>query len=313
METKELVVKKEDVNKRIDVLICEKFKEFSRSYVQKLILKNCVMVNNKNIDKNYKVKFIDVVKINFPEPEKFEVLKQNIPLNIVYEDEEFLIVNKKRGMVVHPATGNFNNTLVNALMWYCEGKLSSIGGILRPGIVHRLDKNTTGLMVVAKTDEAFKSISTQIKNRSLTKIYEAIVHGNFKEKKGTINLPIGRHFKNRKKMAINFKNGKDSITHFKVLEEFKDFSYVKLKLETGRTHQIRVHMAHINHPIAGDDVYGYKTDFKKYGLNFGQCLHAKELEFFHYKLNKKVKFKAEADEYFLNFLNKCQKRTILNI
>lgn len=312
MEIKELIVKEKDVNKRIDVLICEKFNEISRSNIQKLILKCCVVVNGKNIDKNYRVKFKDFVKITFPEPEKFEVIKQNIPLNIVYEDEEFLIINKKRGMVVHPAAGNFNNTLVNALMWYCEGKLSSIGGILRPGIVHRLDKNTTGLMVVAKTDEAFKSISTQIKNYSLTKIYEAIVHGNFKEKKGTINFPIGRDFKNRKKMAVNFKNGKDSVTHFKVLEEFKDFSHIKLKLETGRTHQIRVHMAHIKHPIAGDDLYGFKTDFKKYGLNLGQCLHSKELEFFHHKLNKIVKFKTEADEYFLNFLNKCQKRIKLS-
>lgn len=304
---KEIKVKLEDVNKRIDVLICEKFSEYTRSFIQKLFLKEKIFLNGKKVSKHYKVAVDDIIEIFFPEPKSFEVKEEKIPIDIIFEDEDILVVNKKRGMVVHPAPGNYNNTLVNALMWHCKEKLSSIGGVLRPGIVHRIDKFTTGLIVVAKTDKAFKSLSEQIKKHSFNRKYIAVVHGKFREKEGTVNLPIGRSKKDRKKMAVNFLNGKSAVTHYKVLKEFKNFSFVELKLETGRTHQIRVHMAYLNHPIAGDITYGFKSDIKKYNLYTGQCLHARELGFFHYKLNKNVNFIVDADEYFLNFLNKSQK------
>ncbi len=302
----EIVVEIKDINKRIDVLICEKFSDYSRNFIQKLFLKEKIFLNGKKVNKNYKVSIDDVIKVFFPEPESFEVKEEKIPIDVVFEDEDILVVNKKRGMVVHPAPGNYNNTLVNALMWHCKENLSSIGGVLRPGIVHRIDKFTTGLIAVAKTDKAFKSLSSQIKNHSFNRKYIAIVHGKFKEEQGTISLPIGRSKKDRKKMAVDFLNGKQATTHYKILEEFKKFSFIELKLETGRTHQIRVHMAYLNHPVAGDLTYGFKTDEKKYRLKKGQCLHAKELGFFHYKLKKNVNFIVNADEYFLNFLNKSQ-------
>ena len=307
LEFKEIVVEKEDVGIRLDVLVSRKIIEFTRNYIQKLILNGNVFLNGNAIKKNYKVKFKDLILVKFEKPKEFKLLKENIPLNIVYEDKEILIVNKKRGMVVHPGNGNLNKTLVNALLWHCKENLSSIGGFLRPGIVHRIDKNTTGLLAVAKTNVAFNSLSNQIKNHSFKRVYCAIVHGCFKEEEGIINFPIGRNFKQRKKMAVNFKNGKNAITQFKVLKKFKNFSYLMLKLKTGRTHQIRVHMSYINHPIAGDDLYGIKSDFKKYNLTKGQCLHAKELGIFHPTLKKNIEFSVEADEYFLNFLNICEK------
>lgn len=304
---KEFVVVEKDKNKRIDVLICEKFQDISRNFIHKLFLKKAIFLNDKETNKHQKVKTNDKIKILIEKPEKFDVKEEKIPLEIIFEDEDILIVNKKRGMVVHPAPGNLNRTLVNALMWHCKGKLSTIGGVLRPGIVHRIDKLTTGLLVVAKTDSAFKSLSNQIKEHSLNRTYIAIAHGKFREKEGLIDLPIGRNKKDRKKMGIDFLNGKRAITNYKIIEEYKNFSFIKIKLKTGRTHQIRVHMAYLNHPIAGDLTYGFKTDIKKYKLDFGQCLHAKELGFFHYKLKKNINFKVEADEYFLNFLNRCQK------
>ncbi len=307
MHIEEFFVLREDVGSRIDILISKKFSFNSRNFFHNLILKGYVFVNNQSTKKQYRVKLKDYIKIIFPDPEKIEIKKENIPIEVVYEDEEILVVNKKRGMVVHPAPGNYEGTLVNALMWHCENKLSSVGGVLRPGIVHRIDKNTTGLLAIAKTNEAFHSLLNQIKNRSLKRIYVAIVHGKFKTKEGTINLPIGRHFKDRKKMAVSFKNGKYAVTHFKVLEEYLNFSYIKLKLETGRTHQIRVHMSHLKHPVAGDETYGFRSDIKKLNLKYGQCLHAAELEMFHHRLNRKIIFYAKPDEYFLNFLNKCQK------
>lgn len=306
-EIKKFLIDENLKKRRIDVLICEKFPNLSRSFIHKLFLAEKIYVNGKKINKSYVATANDLVSISFLKPKQIDVLKENIPLDIVFEDEDYIVINKKRGMVVHPAPGNYDKTLVNALMWHCKDKLSSIAGVLRPGIVHRIDKNTTGLIAVAKTDEAFKSLSAQIKEHSFNRVYEAIVHNNFKEKKGEINLPIGRNPKNRKKMAVNFLNGKEAITYFCVLKEFSNFSHIKLKLKTGRTHQIRVHMSYINHPIAGDETYGIKSDIKKYKLNFGQCLHAKELGFYHYKLRKNVNFVAEADEYFLNFLNKCLK------
>lgn len=307
LEFKKIVVEEEDVGIRLDILISKKIFEFTRNYAQKLILKGNVSLNNKIIKKNYKVKLKDLILVEFEKPKEFKLLKENIPLNIIYEDKEILIVNKKRGMVVHPGNGNLNKTLVNALLWHCKENLSSIGGVLRPGIVHRIDKNTTGLLAVAKTNVAFNELCAQIKSHSFKRVYQAIVHGCFKQEEGVINFPIGRNFKQRKKMAVNFKNGKEAITHFKVLKNYKNFSHVMLKLKTGRTHQIRVHMSYINHPIAGDDLYGIKSDFKKYNLNKGQCLHAKKLGIFHPTLKKNVEFSAKADEYFLNFLNMCEK------
>lgn len=307
LDFKEIVVEKKDVGIRLDTLISNNVFEFTRNYAQKLILNGNVFLNNKVIKKSYKVKLNDLILVKFEKPKEFKLLKEDIPLQIVYEDDDILIVNKKRGMVVHPGNGNLNKTLVNALLWHCKENLSSIGGFLRPGIVHRIDKNTTGLLAVAKTNVAFNSLSAQIKNHSFKRVYCAIVHGNFKQEEGIINLPIGRNFKQRKKMAVNFKNGKNAITYFKVLKNYKNFSYVMLKLKTGRTHQIRVHLSHLNHPIAGDDLYGIKSDFKKYNLDKGQCLHAKELGIFHPTLKKNLEFSVEADEYFLNFLNRCEK------
>ncbi len=306
MKIEKIIVKEDYVGKRVDYASAE-ILNISRNYTQNLILKNNILINDKICSKNQKLKLNDVIKIIFPDPENFKILKEEIPLDVVYEDKEILVINKQRGMVVHPAPGNFNHTLVNALLWHCNNNLSSIGGVLRPGIVHRIDKNTTGLLAVAKTDAAFKSLSSQIKNHTLKREYQAIVHGKFKEKQGSINLPIGRNFKDRKKMAVNFKNGKEAITHFKVLKEYKNFTHLAVKLETGRTHQIRVHMAYLNHPVAGDEVYGFKKDATKYDLKFGQCLHASSISIFHHKLNKIINLKAKPDEYFLDFLNKCQK------
>lgn len=295
-----------NVGKRLDVFICEKLIHYSRSFVQKQFLNGNILVNEKCASKHYKVKFGDVICVNFAEPEPFNVVKQNIDLDIVYEDDYLLVVNKKRGMVVHPAPGNYSCTLVNALMWHCEGRLAPIGGVIRPGIVHRIDKNTTGLLVVAKTDSAFKSLSSQIKDHILKREYVAIAHGIFKQKVGVINLPIGRSFKNRKKMAVNFVNGKQAITQYEVLGEYNNFTYLKLTLKTGRTHQIRVHMAYLGHPIAGDDLYGRRLDASKFGLECGQCLHSRNIVFYHYKFGKNICVSAMPDEYFSNFLNRCQ-------
>lgn len=294
------------VGKRLDVFICENITRYSRSFIQKLFLNKNVLVNKKCVSKHYKVKFGDVICVNVEEPEPFNILKQNIGLDIVYEDNYLLVVNKKRGMVVHPAPGNYSGTLVNALMWHYEGELAPIGGTIRPGIVHRIDKNTTGLLVVAKTDSAFKSLSSQIKDHSLKREYVAIAHGILKQKVGVINLPIGRSFRNRKKMAVNFSNGKQAITHYEVLNEYNNFTYLKLNLKTGRTHQIRVHMAYLGHPIAGDDLYGRRLDASRFGLECGQCLHSREITFYHNKFEKNICVSAMPDEYFLNFLNRCQ-------
>ncbi len=297
------VVASNELGKRLDVLICEKFSGFSRNFVQKLFLNDRVFVNGKLSNKHRKARLYDEVLISFPEPEKFDVVAQNIKLDVVYEDDYVLVVNKPKGMVVHPAPGHFEQTLVNALMWHCKNCLSSVGGVLRPGIVHRIDKDTSGLLLVAKTDEAHVSLAEQIKNHSIGRVYEAIVHGNFKKSSGVLNFPIGRSRTDRKKMAVCKKTGKQAITHFEVIKQFKNFSYLKLKLETGRTHQIRVHLAYVGHPVAGDEVYGPKN-----GVSLGgQCLHAKKLSFFHFKLGERLVFSCEPDETFKKFLNCCER------
>ena len=291
--------------KRIDVLICEKFSHVTRNFVHKLFSKKFILVNNKLVSKHYKVKCDDFIQIVFPEPEKLDIVAENISLNIIYEDDQILVVNKPKGMVVHPAPGHYGGgTLVNALMCHCKDNLSGIGGILRPGIVHRIDKDTSGLLVVAKTDFAHLSLSEQIKAHSVDRIYEAVVYGKFKENVGTLSFPIGRSERDRKRMAVNFKNGKNAVTHYKIIDSFDKFSYLKLKLETGRTHQIRVHMAHIGHPLAGDSVYGPKSCVKEL---MGQCLHAKTLGFYHPASKERMHFESDLDERFLKFLNKCRK------
>lgn len=302
----ETICVSEDANgKRIDVFICEQYSNITRSFVHKLFIKKMIFVNSKVVNKHYKLKNNDFVKIIFPEPEKLDVVAENIPLNIVYEDDQVIVVNKPKGMVVHPAPGHYDGgTLVNALMWHCKDSLSNIGGILRPGIVHRIDKDTSGLLVVAKTNFAHINLSDQIKKHSMDRIYEAVVYGNFDTFEGTINFPIGRSERDRKKMCVNFKNGKEAVTHYNVVETLNGFSYLKLKLETGRTHQIRVHMSHIGHPLAGDSVYGPKSCIKRLE---GQCLHAKILGFCHPTLKKRMYFDSELEYNFVKFLNYCRK------
>lgn len=305
MNVEKICVDENSYGKRIDLFICERYSDFTRSFIHKLFLKNLVSVNEKVINKHYKLKKDDFVSIIFPEPEKLDVVAENIPLNIVYEDDQVLVVNKPKGMVVHPAPGHYNGgTLVNAIMWHCKDSLSNIGGVLRPGIVHRIDKDTSGLLVVAKTNFAHINLSEQIKKHSMNRIYEAVAYGKFGVNEGTVNFPIGRSERDRKKMAVNFKSGKEAITHYRVIETLNGFSYLRLKLETGRTHQIRVHMSHIGHPLAGDSVYGPKSCIKKLK---GQCLHAKTLGFYHPTLKKQMYFDSELEENFVKFLNCCRK------
>ena len=304
MNVETICVSEDSNGKRIDVFICEQYSNITRSFVHKLFTKKMIFVNSKVVSKHYKLKKNDFVKIIFPEPEKLDVVAENIPLNIVYEDDQVLVVNKPKGMVVHPAPGHYDGgTLVNALMWHCKDSLSNIGGVLRPGIVHRIDKDTSGLLVVAKTNFAHINLSDQIKKHSMDRIYEAVVYGKFNDFEGTINFPIGRSERDRKKMSVNFKNGKEAVTHYNVIETLNGFSYLKLKLETGRTHQIRVHMAHIGHPLAGDSVYGPKSCIKRLE---GQCLHAKTLGFCHPTLKNHMYFDSKLDDKFVKFLNFCR-------
>ena len=297
----EIVLKAEETsaNARIDKYIAENVENMTRSAVQKLIAEGCVTVNGKIPDKNLKLKTGDEIKINLPEPEICEALPENIPLDIVYEDEDLLVVNKPRGMVVHPATGNYTGTLVNALMYHCGDRLSGINGVIRPGIVHRIDKDTSGLLIVAKNDFAHNILAEQIKEHSFTRKYQAVVVGNLKDDTGTVNAPVGRHQTDRKKMAVTLKNSRNAVTHYKVIARYNGYTHVELTLETGRTHQIRVHMAYIGHPVAGDSVYGGKKYLAK--LN-GQCLHAYYISFTHPRTNEILSFSAPLPDYFTDFL-----------
>ncbi|MEG1743879.1 MAG: RluA family pseudouridine synthase, partial [Clostridia bacterium] len=265
------------INIRLDVCVAEQF-GISRSLAQTLIVDGCVKINGKIEPKNYKTRLNDEIDAVLPPPIPLEAKAQNIPVEIIYEDEYLLVVNKPQGMVVHPANGNHDNTLVNALLHHCDGRLSSINGVVRPGIVHRLDKNTAGLLIVAKTDEAHKKLASQIESHSFVRRYEAVVDGNIKDDSGTLNFPIGRNEKNRKKMAVTQKNSREAITHYRIIERFFGYTHVELTLETGRTHQIRVHLAHIGHAVTGDDVYGRQKN--EFGL-VGQCLFAKFISFEH--------------------------------
>ncbi len=285
-------------NQRIDVFVAENT-EFTRSYVAKMINEGLITVNEKSASKNTKLKAGDRVCVIIPDPITDKAEPENIPLDIVYEDNCLLVVNKPKGMVVHPAAGNQNGTLVNALLYHCGDSLSGIGGVLRPGIVHRIDKDTSGLLIVAKNDDAHHFLSEQIKEHSFTREYEAVVYGNVKKDKGTVNAPIGRHPVKRKEMAVIGVGGRDATTHFTVLSRSNGFSYIRLKLETGRTHQIRVHMSYIGHPLAGDEVYGPKKCIKELG---GQCLHARKIGFIHPKTKEYMEFTSELPEYFNRFL-----------
>lgn len=290
---------------RIDKYINEQLPDLSRSYIQQLIKQGNIQVNEKACKQNYKCKPDDKIVISYEEAKELEVVAEDIPLDIVYEDASIVIVNKPKNMVVHPAAGHESGTLVNALLYHCKDSLSSINGVIRPGIVHRIDRNTTGLLVICKNDMAHKSLAVQLKEHSITRKYHAICHGSFQEMSGTVNAPIGRHPVDRKKMAINYKNGRAAVTHYKVLKKLKnDYSYIECTLETGRTHQIRVHMASIGHPLLGDDVYGPKNPKIK-GLE-GQTLHAKTLGFIHPDTKEYVEFDSELPDYFKELLKKLQ-------
>ncbi|MBP2663398.1 MAG: rluD 2 [Firmicutes bacterium] len=267
----------EEQGVRLDVLLADRFGELSRSHLQKLISDGLVMVNGKTSKANYKAQADDTISVSFPEAKPVEIVAEKIPLDIIYEDADIIVVNKSRGMVVHPAVGNYQGTLVNALLDHCQD-LSGINGEIRPGIVHRLDKDTSGVMVAAKNDRAHLALAEQIKNRTASRKYLAIVHGNIAEEQGIINAPLGRHSSDRKKMAVTFSNSKEAITRFRVIERFVNFTLVECKLQTGRTHQIRVHMQYIGHPVVGDPKYG--PDKKRFAIE-GQALHSAELSLKH--------------------------------
>ena len=283
---------------RLDVFVAE-MGEITRSRAAKLIEDGCVFVNNKAAAKNVKLQLGDEVVLELPDPVSYDITPEKIALDIVYEDDDLLVVNKPKGMVVHPAAGNYDGTLVNALMHHCGDSLSGINGVMRPGIVHRIDKNTSGLLMVAKNDAAHNGLAAQIKEHSFTREYEAVVYGNIKNDSGTIDAPIGRHPVKRKQMAVTDRGSKHAVTHYTVLQRYGGFTHVRLRLETGRTHQIRVHMAYIGHPVAGDDVYGPKKVITSLS---GQCLHAKKVGFVHPITNKYLEFESELPEYFVKFL-----------
>lgn len=286
-------------NIRIDRYISSLLSDTSRTYIQKLLKDGKILVNDKTCKPNYKVQENDKIDISIPEPVEADIQPEDIPIDVIYEDNDLLIVNKSKDMVVHPAPGHYSGTLVNAVMYHCKDNLSNINGVLRPGIVHRIDKDTTGALIICKNDFSHNFIAEQLKIHSITRKYVGIVQGILKDDNGMINAPIGRHSIHRKEMSINSKNGKEAITHYKVLKRFKKYTYVEFQLETGRTHQIRVHMASINHPLLGDDLYNHnKSQFKLQG----QCLHAKTIGFIHPTTKEYVEFEAPIPEYMQHLL-----------
>ena len=288
---------------RIDKYLSNEMSGFSRSYIQKLMKDGHVYVNGKAVKANYKLAYDDMITVEIPDLVEPDIVPENIPLDILYEDDDILIVNKPKGMVVHPAAGHYSGTLVNALMYHCGESLSGINGVMRPGIVHRIDMDTTGSLLVCKNDQAHKKLAEQLKVHSIKRVYHAIVCGNLKEDSGTIDAPIGRHPVDRKKMSINYQNGREAVTHYQVLERFGDYTYISCRLETGRTHQIRVHMASIRHPLLGDNVYGpQKCPFKLQG----QTLHAKILGITHPTTGEYMEFDAPLPEYFEDLLGRMR-------
>ena len=289
-----IIIPKEGEGIRIDKYLGDTISDLSREMIIKLIKDGEVLVNGKNVKSSYKATENDEVIINIPEPKEINIVPQDIPLNIVYEDQDILVINKQKGLVVHPGNGNEDGTLVNAIMAYCKKDLSGIGGVIRPGIVHRIDKDTSGILIIAKNDKAHINISEQIKNHQVKKTYIALVRGIVKENEATINMPIGRSTKDRTKMAVD-RNGKEAITHFSVIKRYEDMTLLKVRIETGRTHQIRVHLSHIGYPIIGDNVY---SNGKNRFNIVGQMLHSYEIEFTHPTTGEKMVLKAELPEYF---------------
>lgn len=296
---KKFVVEKENIGKRLDSYLSEKNEEFSRSAIQRLIEEEKILVNSKKTKASYKVQDGDKVEIEEVAPKEIELKAQNIPIEIIYEDNDIIVVNKPKGLVVHPANGNPDGTLVNAIMAICKDSLSGIGGEIRPGIVHRLDKDTSGILIIAKNDQAHINMSEQIKNREVKKTYIALVRGIVKENEATIDMPIARSKQDRKKMAVD-KNGKQAITHIRVLKRYDDCTLLEVNIETGRTHQIRVHLAEIGYPVVGDMVYSNGKN--RFGIE-GQCLHAKSLDFKHPITGKQMHLEAELPEYFKEIVN----------
>ncbi|MEF2877440.1 MAG: RluA family pseudouridine synthase [Blautia sp.] len=289
---------------RIDKYLAEVMTDYSRSFLQKQLKDKNVTVNGCPVKASYKVAEEEEIAVAIPASQEPDILPQNIPLDILYEDEQLLVVNKPKGMVVHPSAGHYSDTLVNALMFHCKGRLSGINGVLRPGIVHRIDMDTTGALVVCKTDLAHQSLAAQLKEHSIARRYRAIVHGNLKESQGTVEGTIGRHPVERKKMAANVTKGKRAVTHYRVLEQLKGYTYVECQLETGRTHQIRVHMSSIGHPLLGDVVYGPKKC--PFPSLMGQTLHAMVLGFLHPVTGEYLEFQAPLPEYFEALLKKLR-------
>lgn len=303
---KEYIVSQEEKGKRLDTYISSVDTDITRTSAQRLIEDGNILVNGKNAKVSYKIQENDKISVEIPEPKQIELKAQDIPIEIVYEDSDIIVVNKPKGMVVHPANGNPDGTLVNAIMAICKDSLSGIGGEIRPGIVHRIDKDTSGLLIVAKNDNAHVKMSEQIKNHEVKKTYIALVRGVFKENEATIDMPIGRSTSDRKKMAVN-KNGKNAITHIKVLKRFDKYTLLQVNIETGRTHQIRVHLSHIGYPIVGD--YTYSNGKNEFDV-VGQCLHAQKLEFKHPITQKDMCLEAELPQYFKDILDKLKDREI---
>lgn len=301
-ETLKLTADTENIGNRIDKFVSENAEGITRSAVQGLLEKGMILVNGGAVSKNYKLKKGDVIDIEIPEPEPMDAVAENIPLDIVYEDSDLLVVNKPKGMVVHPAHGNYTGTLVNALLHHCGDSLSGINGVIRPGIVHRIDKNTSGLLIIAKNDASHLFLAEQIKEHSFTREYEAVATGYFKETEGTVDAPIGRHKTDRKKMCVTTENSRNAVTHYSVIKQYGGYAHVRLKLETGRTHQIRVHLSYIGHSVLGDDVYG-----KSYKGIDGQCLHARKIGFIHPTTREYMEFESELPDYFVSVLNKLEK------
>lgn len=305
-------VNKDDAGKRLDSYLAE-VADLSRSAAAKLIESGAATVNGKGAEKKYSVKENDVVELVLPEVEEYEAIPENIPLDVVYEDSDIIVINKPSGMVVHPAPGNYTGTLVNALLWHCKESLSGIGGVMRPGIVHRIDKDTSGLLVVAKNDASHRALSEELGYHGIEREYHALVRGGFKEPTGTVDLPIGRHPVDRKRMAVirSGENARDAVTHYEVIRPYGQITYLRLKLETGRTHQIRVHMSHLGHALLGDEVYAStKTVFEKQHapLFDGQILHAKRLSLTHPRTKERMTFECELPDNFKKLLDILDKQ-----
>ena len=295
----------ENAGERLDKFLSQQIDEISRSMVCSLIESNLVTVNLRSVSKNYKIKGGEEIAVEIPKPQEYTAEAENIALDIVYEDDDLLVVNKPKGMVVHPAPGNYSGTLVNALLWHCKGNLSGINGVIRPGIVHRIDKDTSGLLIVAKNDFAHNGLAQQIKAHSFERAYEAVATGHFRENNGTVNAPIGRNKNDRKKMSVTEINSRNAVTHYRVIREYRGFSHIECRLEIGRTHQIRVHMAYLGHPLAGDTVYGGCV-LQNQGFT-GQCLHARKIGFIHPRSGEYLEFVSELPQYFSDFLERLGK------